>query len=105
MNAVTYLGKSCFQGGAASEPVSIQGGFETRPYNCRVDRLRLSIYMRSQRCSLKPAPTTVGWSVDLWGRSTGAVDVGAGFKPALACIGPSSPFWTRASAIGSTASP
>ena len=36
------------------------------------------------RGGLTPAPTTVRWSVALCGRITVAVDVGAGFKPALA---------------------
>ena len=54
---------------------------------------------------LKPAPTIVRWSVDLRGRRTVAVDVGAGFKPALGRKGPSPPLSPRTTAVGSTAVP
>jgi hypothetical protein len=51
ISTVKYLGSSSFESSAGSESVSIQGRFETCP--------------------------TGGWSVDLCGRITVAVDVGA----------------------------
>ena len=53
------MGSSSFWGSGGSGSVSIQGRFETCPYNFK-------------------------WIANLCGKSTVAVDVGAGFKPAVA---------------------
>jgi hypothetical protein len=62
---------------------------------CKISSMRLRMWgtapfgegqvqrLSQYRAGLKPAPTIVGRSVDLCGRRAVAVEVGAGFKPAL----------------------